>query len=61
MEVAHLMFPAMAYNFDLEQLWTKLNQDTVDSQLPSGLVGCSFTWSTAVEWFFAGKRALSRP
>lgn len=59
LEVAHLMFPAMAYNFDLEQLWTKLSQDTVDSQLPSGLVGCSFTWSTAVEWLFAGKCALS--
>jgi hypothetical protein len=43
------MFPAMAYNFDLEQLWTKLGQDTVDSQLPSGLVGCSFAGSTAVE------------
>ena len=32
------MFPAMAYNFDLEQLWAKLSQDTVDSQLDTGMV-----------------------
>lgn len=38
LEVSHLMFPSIAYNYDIEQLWAKLAQDTVDSQLDTGLV-----------------------
>ena len=38
LEVSHLMFPSMAYNFDLRALWGKISRDTRDSQLPSGMV-----------------------
>jgi alpha-L-rhamnosidase len=32
------MFPSIAFNFDISRLWAKIARDTVDSQLPSGLV-----------------------
>jgi len=38
LEVSHLMFPSIAYNFDVSALWAKVSRDTVDSQLPSGMV-----------------------
>jgi alpha-L-rhamnosidase len=38
LEVSHLVFPALAFNFDISRLWAKISLDTVDSQLPSGLV-----------------------
>jgi hypothetical protein len=38
LEVSHLMFPSIAFNFDIASLWGKISLDTVDSQLPSGMV-----------------------
>lgn len=38
LEASHLLFPALAYNFDVSRLWAKIALDTVDSQLPSGMV-----------------------
>jgi hypothetical protein len=38
LEVSHLMFPSISLNFDISRLWAKISLDTVDSQLPSGLV-----------------------
>ena len=38
LEVSHLAFPALAYNFDLARLFSKIAFDTVDSQLSNGLV-----------------------
>lgn len=38
LEVSHLMFVSIAYNFDISRVWGKIARDTVDSQLPSGLV-----------------------
>lgn len=38
LEVSHLMFPSIAYNFKIQRLWGKIALDTVDSQLASGMV-----------------------
>jgi len=38
LEVSHLMFPSIAYNFDISRLWAKIARDTVDSQQPDGMV-----------------------
>jgi alpha-L-rhamnosidase len=38
LEVSHLVFPALAFNFDISRLWAKIALDTVDSQLPNGMV-----------------------
>ena len=38
LEVSHLMFPSIAYSFDISRLWAKIATDTVDSQLASGMV-----------------------
>ena len=38
LEVSHLMFPSIAYCFDISRLWAKIALDTVDSQLASGMV-----------------------
>ena len=38
LEVSHLMLPSIAYSFDVSRLWAKISRDTVDSQLPSGMV-----------------------
>lgn len=33
LEVSHLMFPSIAYNYDISNLWSKIAMDTVDSQI----------------------------
>jgi len=38
LEVSHLMFPSIAYNYDIPRLWAKISLDTVDSQLASCMV-----------------------
>ena len=38
LEVSHLVFPAIAYNFDISLLWAKIALDTVDTQLSNGMV-----------------------
>jgi len=38
LEVSWLMFPSIAFNFDISRLWSKIALDTVDSQLPNGMV-----------------------
>lgn len=38
LEVSHLMFPSIAYNFDIRNLWAKISRDTVDSQQADGMV-----------------------
>lgn len=38
LEVSHLMFPSIAYTFDISRLWAKISMDTVDSQLSSGMI-----------------------
>jgi hypothetical protein len=43
LEVSHLLAPAIAYNFDIELLWTKLSLDTVDSQVTSYLLDFLFS------------------
>eukprot|EP01063_Lacrimia_lanifica_P024842 TRINITY_DN32660_c0_g1_i1.p1 TRINITY_DN32660_c0_g1~~TRINITY_DN32660_c0_g1_i1.p1 ORF type:complete len:900 (+),score=235.98 TRINITY_DN32660_c0_g1_i1:216-2702(+) len=38
LEQSHLLFEALAYNFDIRRLWEKIAFDTVDCQLPDGTV-----------------------
>ena len=38
LEVSHLMFPSIAFNYDIRALWAKIALDTTESQLPSGMI-----------------------
>jgi hypothetical protein len=38
LEVSTLMFPSIAYNFDISRVWAKIARDTVDSQLADGMI-----------------------
>jgi len=38
LEVSWLMFPSIAYNYDISRLWSKISLDTVDSQQSNGMV-----------------------
>jgi hypothetical protein len=38
LEVSWLMFPSIAYNYDISRLWSKIALDTVDSQQSNGMV-----------------------
>jgi hypothetical protein len=38
LEVSHLMAPSFAFNMGIAKLWAKISHDTVDSQLPNGMV-----------------------
>ena len=38
LEVSWLMFPSIAYNYDISRLWSKISMDTVDSQQSNGMV-----------------------